>query len=99
MPNSYFVSLYTYQNDRANTIFIFTVGETLRVCPVHAISALPASIQSVVPSRCTTVMEAFVFCVETRAVIGVVEEILWYKKGILRRARLKGANIDRVETA
>ena len=68
------------------------------VCPVQANSALPASIQSVVPSSVTVLMEVLDAFVEISAVTGLVADILWYKKGIPRRARRKGSSIERVET-
>lgn len=48
-----------------------------RVCPVHANSDLPTSIQSTVPSKFMVVIEVLAALVDISAVTGVVEEILW----------------------
>lgn len=47
------------------------------VCPVQANRARPASIQSVVPSRLTVVIEVQEALVDISAVTGLVEEIRW----------------------
>lgn len=69
------------------------------VWPVQASRARPASIQSVVPSRLTVVIEVKEALVDISAVTGLVEEIRWYRKGILRNALRKGSSIESVETA
>lgn len=46
------------------------------VCPVHASSACPPTIQSMDPSRCTTVIDVAEDLVEISAVTGVVDDIL-----------------------
>lgn len=79
---------------------MFIVGETDSVCPVQANKAFRcATIQSTVPLRCRTVKEVSGDFVEISAVIGLVEEIFWYRKGIPRTARRIGSRIDRVDWA
>lgn len=63
-------------NDK-RTIDRFPVGRTESVWPVHASRAFPASIQSSVPSRCTTAKELPEDLVDISAFIGVVETTLW----------------------
>ena len=76
------------------------VGVTERVCPVHAKSAfLCVTIQSMVPSRCSTVKEVRGDFVDINAVIGLVEVIFWYKKGIPRAALRNGSSMDNVDCA
>lgn len=66
--------------------------------PVQASNAFRwATIQSTVPLRCNTVKEVIGDFVDIKAVIGVVEEIRWYKKGRPRAARRKGSRRDRVD--
>lgn len=51
------------------TMLVFTRGDRLSVCPVHANSAfLCVTIQSSLPSRCTMTMEVIADFVEIRAV-------------------------------
>lgn len=51
------------------TMLVFTRGDRLSVCPVHANSAfLCATIQSNLPSRCTMAMEVIADFVEIKAV-------------------------------
>ena len=51
------------------TMLVFTRGDRLNVCPVHANSAfLCVTIQSSLPSRCTMTMEVIADFVEIRAV-------------------------------
>ena len=69
------------------------------VCPVQANSARPTSIQSVVPSMCTVVIEVLDAFVDIIAVKGVVDVTLWYKNGIFKTARRKGSNTERDDTA
>ena len=57
------------------TIDRFIDGLIEMVCPVQASNALPASIQSVVPSRLTVVMEVLDAFVDISAVRGVVDDI------------------------
>lgn len=47
------------------------------VCPVQANSARPASIQSVVPSRCIVVMDVLCAFVDINIVTGLVDDIFW----------------------
>lgn len=92
------------------------VGRTDIVWPVHAKRAfLWATIQSTVPSRCTTAKEVSGDLVAIRAVMGDVEDTWgrqndhgsskggmltrWYRKGIRKSARRNGSNTDSVETA
>lgn len=50
------------------TMLVFTRGDRLNVCPVHAKSAfLCATIQSNLPSRCTMTMEVIADFVEIKA--------------------------------
>lgn len=50
------------------TIFVFSLGDRLRVCPVHASSAFRcATIQSSLPSRCTTTSDVTFDFVDMRA--------------------------------
>jgi hypothetical protein len=70
------------------------------VWPVHASKAfLCVTIQSTVPLRCSTDSEVIGDLVEMSAVIGVVEDIRWYKKGMPRMALLKGPRIESVDCA
>ena len=70
------------------------------MCPVHASNALRCvTIQSIVPFRCSTVKEVSGDFVDIRAVMGVVEEIRWYKNGIPRTALRKGSRIESVDCA
>ena len=62
---------------RFYTIFLLSVGRTESVCPVHARSALPASIQSSEPSRCTIAKDVARDFVDMSALNGVVETTLW----------------------
>ena len=58
--NSFFISL---------TMLVFTRGDRLNVCPVHANSAfLCVTIQSSLPSRCTMTIEVIADFVEIKAV-------------------------------
>ena len=51
------------------TMLVFTRGDRLNVCPVHANSAfLCVTIQSSLPSRCTMAMEVIADFVEIKAV-------------------------------
>lgn len=59
------------------TIFWFMVGLMEMVWPVQASRARPGSIQSVVPSKLTVVIEVQEALVDTSAVTGLVEEIRW----------------------
>ena len=60
------------------TMLVFTRGDRLNVCPVHANSAfLCVTIQSSLPSRCTMTMEVIADFVEIRAVYGVVDVTRW----------------------
>ena len=59
------------------TICLLMEGVIYRVCPVHANSDLPTSIQSTVPSKFMVVIEVLAALVDISAVTGVVEEILW----------------------
>jgi hypothetical protein len=52
-----------------------------------------------VPFRCNTVNEVIGDFVEIRAVMGVVEEIRWYKNGMPRTALRKGSSIESVDCA
>ena len=47
------------------------------VWPVQANRAFPASIQSVVPSRLTVVIDVLDAFVDIRAVTGLVDDIFW----------------------
>jgi len=60
-----------------HTIVRFIEGVTESVCPVNAKRDLPTSIQSVVPSKFTVVMDVLTALVEISAVTGLVEDILW----------------------
>lgn len=60
-----------------HTIVRFIEGVTESVWPVKASKDLPTSIQSVVPSRLTVVMDVLVALLEIRAVMGLMEEIRW----------------------
>lgn len=82
------------------TIFVLTRGVRLKLCPVHANSAFRcATIQSSLPSRCTTTSELMGDFGPIRAVYGVVEEVRWYMKGMPKKARRKGSSRERVDTA
>ena len=59
------------------TIFRSMEGLIEMVCPVQASSARPASIQSVVPSRFTVVIDVLDALVDINAEMGVVDVILW----------------------
>jgi hypothetical protein len=60
---------------RDTTIFLFTTGLTERECPVHANRAFRcATIQSIVPSSCTTAKEVTGDLGDNRAVKGLVED-------------------------
>jgi hypothetical protein len=52
-----------------------------------------------VPLRCSTVKDVRGDFVDISAVMGVVEEIRWYKKGIPRTALRKGSRIESVDCA
>lgn len=78
----------------------FAVGETESVWPVQARRAFRcATIQSTVPLRCNTVKEVSGDLVDIKAVMGLVEEIRWYRKGIPSAARRKGSRMDKVDCA
>lgn len=50
-------------------MLVFTRGDRLRVCPVHASSALRCvTIQSNLPSRCTMTIDVIADFVEIKAV-------------------------------
>lgn len=60
------------------TMLVFTRGERLKVCPVHANKAfLCVTIQSSLPSRCTMTIEVIADLVAIRAVYGVVDVTRW----------------------
>lgn len=60
------------------TIFIFHLGFKLRVCPVHASKAFRcATIQSSLPSKCTTTREVMGDLVAIKAEYGVVDVMRW----------------------
>ena len=84
--------------DFQHTIIRFIEGVTDSVCPVNANRDLPASIQSVVPSKFTVVIDVLAALVDMSAVTGLVDDILWYRKGILSAALRKGSSIESVET-
>jgi hypothetical protein len=76
----------------------FTLGVGVRVWPVHASREfLWGTIQSVVPSRRRTEKVVVGDLVAIRAVMGDVEEMRWYRKGIPRKARVKGERRDSVD--
>jgi len=52
-----------------------------------------------VPLRCNTAKEVSGDFVDIRAIIGLVEEIRWYRKGMPRMARRKGSKMDNVDCA
>lgn len=65
-----------YHTFQVLTIFVLIFGLTDNACPVHASNAfLCATIQSFLPSKCTTDIDVMGDFVETSAVIGLVEEI------------------------
>lgn len=73
-------------------------GVTERLMPDHASRAFRwAMRQSVVPSRWRIAKVVCVDGVEIRALIGVVEVMRWYRKGIPVRARRKGVSRRRLE--
>jgi hypothetical protein len=75
------------------------LGLTDRVDPVQASNALRwASFQSVVPSSCRIAKEVRGDFVVMRALMGVVDVIFWYKKGMPTRALRTGERIRRLET-
>jgi hypothetical protein len=81
-------------------ILRLAVGESERVCPVQASRAFRcATIQSTVPFKCNTVKDVRGDFVDIKAVMGLVEDIRWYKNGMPRTARRKGSNIDSVDCA
>lgn len=62
----------------ASDSFVFKLGVTVRVFPVHASNAfLCASFQSAVPSSCKIAKEVKGDLVDIRALIGDVEVIFW----------------------
>lgn len=66
--------------------------------PVQAKSAfLCATIQSTVPLRWRTVNEVMGDLVDIMAVIGLVEVMRWYKKGMPSAARRKGPSMESVD--
>ena len=75
-----------------------TRGLGVSVCPVQASSAFRCeTIQSVVPSRRTIENVVVGDLVATRAVMGEVEEMRWYRNGTPRKARVNGERRDRVD--
>lgn len=79
---------------------LWILEDSESVCPVQASSALRwATCQSVVPSRWRTEKVVVGDLVEIRAVIGVVEEIRWYRKGTPNGALARGFNSDNVDWA
>ena len=73
-------------------------GVGVSVCPVQASSAFRCEIiQSVVPSRRRIENVVVGDLVATRAVMGDVEEMRWYKKGTPRKARVNGERRDSVD--
>jgi len=75
-------------------------GVGASVWPVQASRALRwATIQSVVPSRWRTEKVVLGDLVAMRAVMGVVDEMRWYRKGMPRKARRRGERRERVDWA
>ena len=76
MPGSVTVSLVSCGRRRRQTILRLIVGRTVNELPVHATRAfLCVTIQSIVPSSCTTAKEVMEDLVATSAVRGLVDEI------------------------
>lgn len=76
MPNSSKNQLKSHGDLEQHTILQFMEGVIDSVCPVHASSACPATIQSTEPSRRTTVTDVAEDLVEMSAVTGVIDDIL-----------------------
>ncbi len=67
--------LYPSHHTPRHTNFWFIEGLMEIVCPVQANRTRPASIQSVVPSRLTVVIEVLEDFVDISAVTGLVDDI------------------------